>query len=164
MIPKGFFPVQDTGVIQGISEAAQDTSFAAMATHQQALADAILKDPAVESLSSFIGVDGTNTTLNAGRFLINLKPKDERELDVTGVIARLAAERADVPGITLSMQPVQDLSIDSTVSRAQYHFFLENPDSALFTAWVPKLVERLSQDPAFADVTSDMNSTAARWT
>ena len=157
VIPKGFFPVQDTGAIQGISEAAQDTSFGAMAAHQQVLADAILQDPAVESLSSFIGVDGTNTTLNAGRFQINLKPKAARGLTVTQVIARLRDELR-VPGITLSMQPVQDLTIDSTVSRAQYHFFLENPDSTLFAAWVPKLVDRLAQTPAFGAVTSDMNT------
>ena len=157
VIPKGFFPIQDTGAIQGISEAAQDTSFGAMAAHQQMLADAILKDPAVESLSSFIGVDGTNTTLNAGRFQINLKPVAERGLSVTQVIARLQRELR-VPGINLSMQPVQDLTIDSTVSRAQYHFFLENPDATLFAAWVPKLVDRLAATPAFSAVTSDMNT------
>ena len=156
-IPKGFFPVQDTSAIQGISEAAQDISFAAMAQRQQALADVILQDANVQSLSSFIGVDGTNTTLNAGRFLINLKPKDDRALTVTQVIAQLTDEIAKVPGITLSMQPVQDLTIDSTVSRSQYQFFLENPDSKLFTTWVPKLVEQLSQTPEFAAVTSDMN-------
>ncbi|WP_158742652.1 multidrug efflux RND transporter permease subunit [Acidisphaera sp. L21] len=158
VIPKGFFPVQDTGVIQGISEGPQDTSFVAMARRQQALADIILKDPAVESLSSFIGVDGTNTTLNAGRFQINLKPKDERGLNATAVIARLQDSLQGVPGVSVAMQPVQDLSVDSTVSRAQYHFFLENPDATLFTEWVPKLVERLSQSPEFSDVTSDMNT------
>ncbi len=157
VIPKGFFPVQDTGVIQGISEAAQDTSFTAMVQHQQMLADEILKDPAVDSLSSFIGVDGTNTTLNAGRFQINLKPAGVRGLTVSQVIDRLRGE-LDVPGITLSMQPVQDLTIDSTVSRSQYHFFLENPDSSLFAAWVPKLVSRLAETPAFGDVGSDMNT------
>ncbi len=158
VIPKGFFPVQDTAAIQGISQAAQDTSFAAMATHQQALADAILQDPAVDSLSSFIGVDGANTTLNAGRLLINLKPKDRRALGVAAVIARLQDEIRSVPGIGLSMQPVQDLTVDSTVSRAQYHFFLENPDVGLFTEWVPKLVARLAETPAFAAVTSDLNT------
>jgi multidrug efflux pump len=157
VIPKGFFPVQDTGTIQGISEAAQDTSFAAMAARQQQLADAVLQDPAVESLSSFIGVDGTNTTLNAGRFQINLKPMGERRLSASQVIDRLR-QSLRVPGITLSMQPVQDLTIDSTVSRAQYHFFLENPDAAQFTAWVPKLVEALSGKPAFSAVTSDMST------
>ncbi len=157
VIPKGFFPVQDTGTIQGISEAAQDTSFVAMAAHQQQLADAVLKDDAVDSVTSFIGVDGTNTTLNAGRLQISLKPADDRRLDVTGVIARLRDE-INVPGITLSMQPVQDLTIDSTVSRAQYHFFLENPDSKQFATWVPKLVQQLQDDPAFAEVTNDMNT------
>jgi len=157
LIPKGFFPVQDTGTIQGISEAAQDTSFAAMAAHQQQLADAVLQDPAVESLSSFIGVDGTNTTLNAGRFQINLKPMDKRRLSASQVIERLR-QTLRVPGITLSMQPVQDLTIDATVSRAQYHFFLENPDAAQFAAWVPKLVEALSGRPAFSSVTSDMST------
>ena len=156
-IPKGFFPVQDTSAIQGISQAAQDTSFAAMAQRQQDLADVILQDDNVQSLSSFIGVDGTNTTLNAGRFLINLKPKDERSLTVTQVIAQLREEIRKVPGITLAMQPVQDLTIDSTVSRSQYQFFLENPDSTLFSTWVPKLVEELSQTPSFAAVNDDMN-------
>ena len=157
-IPKGFFPVQDTGVIQAISEAAQDTSFSAMARHQQALADAILQDPAVASLSSFIGVDGTNTTLNAGRLLINLKPREQRGLSVTAVIERLRGELRSVPDITLSMQPVQDLTVDSTVSRSQYQFFLENPDNAQFATWVPKLIDRLAQNPDFAGVTSDMNT------
>ena len=157
-IPKGFFPVQDTGVIQGISEAAQDTSFAAMVRHQQALADAILQDSAVESLSSFIGVDGTNTTLNAGRLLINLKPKAERGISVTAVIDRLRDEIRSVPDITLSMQPVQDLTVDSTVSRSQYQFFLENPDNTQFATWVPRLVDRLAQNPDFTGVTSDMNT------
>ena len=158
VIPKGFFPVQDTGAIQGISEAAQDTSFSAMVASQQRLADAVLQDPAVESLSSFIGVDGTNTTLNAGRLLINLKPRAQRNLNATGVIARLNQSLRAVPGITLSMQPVQDLTVDSTVSRAQYDFFLENPDSTLFSTWVPKLVERLAATPGFSAVTSDMNT------
>ncbi|GGF39868.1 transport system membrane protein [Aliidongia dinghuensis] len=155
-IPKGFFPVQDTGAIQGISEASQSISFGAMAANQQALADAILKDPDVESLSSFIGVDGSNTTLNAGRLLINLKPKDERTGDASAIIRRLNEEVRQVPGITLYMQPVQDLTIDSTVSRAQYLFFLENPDATQFNTWVPKLIERLSRLPEFSDVASDL--------
>ncbi len=157
VIPKGFFPVQDTSAIQGISQAAQDISFGAMASRQQELADAILQDDAVDSLSSFIGVDGTNTTLNAGRLLINLKPKAERDLNVTQVIARIRDEIRKVPGITLSMQPVQDLTIDSTISRSQYQFFLENPDSTQFTTWVPKLLERMQQTSIFDAVTSDMN-------
>ena len=157
VIPKGFFPVQDTGAIQGISSAAQDTSFAAMARRQQALGRAILADPAVVSLSSFIGVDGTNSTLNSGRLLINLKPRGQRP-GVLAVIARLAARARAVPGIALAMQPVQDLTIDSTVGRAQYHFFLENPDASLFDPWVPRLVERLATTPGYADVSSDMNT------
>ncbi len=165
-IPKGFFPVQDTGVIQGISEAAQDISFSAMAARQQELADAVLRDPAVESLSSFIGVDGTNTTLNAGRLLITLKPQAarrgasvrERGMTVEAVIARLQDSLRSLPGIALSMQPVQDLTVDSTVSRAQHQFFLENPDASQFAAWVPRLVDRLAQTPGFAAVTSDLNT------
>jgi multidrug efflux pump len=155
-IPKGFFPVQDTGEIQGISYAAQDISFAEMARKQQALADIVLKDPDVESLSSYIGVDGTNTTLNAGRFLISLKPRDQRSLSATGVIHRLDGEVAKLAGIGLAMQPVQDLTIDSTVSRAQYLFYLENPDQSQFAVWVPRLVAQLKQSPGFGNVESDM--------
>jgi multidrug efflux pump len=157
VIPKGFFPVQDTGAIQAISEAAQDISYGAMARHQQELADVVLRDPAVASLSSFIGVDGSNTTLNAGRLLINLKPVGQRP-NVTDVIARLQQATAKVAGATLFMQPVQDLTIDSTVSRAQYQFFLENPDATLFNTWVPKLVQRLAALPQFSTVGSDLNT------
>jgi multidrug efflux pump len=156
VIPKGFFPVQDTGLIQGISEAAQTVSYGAMAAEQEALAQAILADPEVESLSSFIGVDGTNTTLNNGRLLINLKPKDQRRDDVSAVIRRLQQQVQDVPGISLYMQPVQDLTIDTTVSRAQYQFILEDADPAALSAWVPKLVDRLNQAPEFSDVASDL--------
>ncbi|RYC30178.1 multidrug transporter subunit MdtC [Lichenibacterium minor] len=156
-IPKGFFPVQDTGEIEGISSAAQDISFAAMAAKQQALADAVLKDPDVVSLSSNIGVDGTNTTLNTGRFLITLRPRDERTLDAAGVIRRIAGEVAGVTGVSLAMQPVQDLTIDSTAGRDQYQFFLENPSQALLDEWVPKLVARLSATPEFAGVESDVS-------
>ncbi|HUZ74445.1 MAG TPA: MdtB/MuxB family multidrug efflux RND transporter permease subunit [Stellaceae bacterium] len=159
VIPKGFFPVQDTGLIQGISEASQTVSFAAMASQQQALAAAILKDRDVESLSSFIGVDGTNTTLNSGRFLINLKPTDQRQDDVTTVIRRLEQEVAGVPGITLYLQPVQDLTIDTTVSRAQYQFILEDADPSVLDQWVPKLVDRLNHTPGLADVASDLQGT-----
>jgi multidrug efflux pump len=155
-IPKGFFPVQDTGEIQGISYAAQNISFAEMARKQQALADAILSDPDVVNLSSFIGVDGQNTTLNAGRFLISLKPRDDRSLSATQIIRRLSDEVSGVTGISLAMQPVQDLTIDSTVGRAQYLFFLENPQQAQFATWVPKLIARLKQNPNFLDVQSDM--------
>ncbi len=156
-IPKGFFPVQDTGEIRGLSSAAQDISFSEMAKKQQALADALLKDPDVASLSSNIGVDGTNTTLNTGRFLIVLRPRDERHDDVAGVIRRLSDEVSTVPGISLALQPVQDLTIDSTIGRAQYLFFLENPNQALLDTWVPKLVARLGEMPEFADVESDVS-------
>ncbi|HLZ66562.1 MAG TPA: MdtB/MuxB family multidrug efflux RND transporter permease subunit [Aliidongia sp.] len=155
-IPKGFFPVQDTGALQGISQASQSISFGAMAANQQALADVILKDADVESLSSFIGVDGNNNTINAGRLLINLKPRDDRTSTASEIIRRLDDEARQVPGIQLYLQPVQDLTIDSTVSRAQYLFFLENPDNKLFDQWVPKLVARLNQLPEFADVASDL--------
>jgi len=152
VIPKGFFPVQDTGLIQGISEAAPSLSFAAMAERQQALAAAILTDPDVESLSSFIGVDGTNTTLNAGRMLINLKPKDERSASASDIIRRLEGEIANVAGITLYMQPVQDLTIDATVSRGQYQFALEDANPDEFAIWVPRLIARLKQIPQLEDV------------
>ncbi|MCH4090104.1 efflux RND transporter permease subunit [Acetobacter sp.] len=157
-IPKGFFPVQDTGVIQGISVAAQATSFDAMKTHQQELAQTILKDPDVMSLSSFVGVDGQNSTLNQGRFLINLKPHDERSGSAQEVAARLSEETANIAGISLYLQPVQDLSLDTTVAATQYQFLLENPDYNEFKIWVPKLVEALQQEPALSDVTSDLQA------
>jgi multidrug efflux pump len=156
VVPKGFFPVQDTGVLQGISVASQTSSYGAMAEHQQALAAKILKDPDVVSLSSFIGVDGSNTTLNSGRFLINLKPKDDRTLNATEVARRLQQETAGVPGVSLYLQPVQDLTIDASVSRTQYQFVLENPNLSAFTEWVPKLVEKLSQLPDLTNVASDL--------
>ncbi|MDA8232578.1 MAG: MdtB/MuxB family multidrug efflux RND transporter permease subunit [Magnetospirillum sp.] len=155
VIPKGFFPVQDTNLIQGISEAPQSISYAAMAERQQALAAAVLRDPDVESLSSFIGVDGTNSTLNSGRLLINLKPRDQRKDGVTAIIRRLQRETADVASISLSMQPVQDITIDATVSRNQYRFVLENADPDLLGRWAPKLVERLRGLPELANVTSN---------
>jgi multidrug efflux pump len=156
VIPKGFFPVQDTGAIQGISEMAQSSSYATMAEHQQALGAAILQDPDVESLSSFIGVDGSNTTLNTGRFLINLKPLSERSLNATQIIARIQQDVAGVQGIQLFMQPVQDLSIDSGISRSQYRFVLEDANINEFQDWVPKLVARLQQDPQLANVSDDL--------
>jgi multidrug efflux pump len=155
VIPKGFFPVQDTGLIQGISEAAPSVSFEAMARSQKALAAAILKDPDVVSLSSFIGVDGTNTTLNSGRLLINLKPRDERSATASDVIRRLERETQDVAGISLYMQPVQDLTIDATVSRSQYNFVLEDANPSEFSTWVPKLLARLEQIPEIEDVASN---------
>ena len=154
VIPKGFFPIQDTGLIQGISVASPSVSFAAMSERQQALADAVLRDPDVASLTSFIGVDGTNTTLNSGRFLINLKPRDQRSLSASDIIRRLENEVAVVPGITLYMQPVQDLTIDATVSRSQYQFVLEDANAAEFAKWVPKLMQRLNQIPQIEDVGS----------
>ena len=156
LIPKGFFPIQDTGVIQGISQAAQSTSYAAMAQHQQELAAAILTDPDVESLSSFIGVDGTNLTQNSGRFLINLRPYDSRHATASEIIRRIAKETDKVSGVSLYMQPVQDLTIDSTVSATQYQFILEDANPAEFAAWVPKLLQKLQNAPAMADVASDL--------
>ena len=155
VIPKGFFPVQDTGLIQGISEAPQSISFPAMAGRQQALARAVLEDPAVESLSSFIGVDGINVTLNSGRMLINLKPLEARDASAVEVIRRLQARLAKVEGITLYMQPVQDLTIEYCVSRTQYQFTVEDADPGELALWVPRLVERLRRLPQLADVVSD---------
>ncbi|HEY3178251.1 MAG TPA: efflux RND transporter permease subunit, partial [Casimicrobiaceae bacterium] len=155
VVPKGFFPVQDTGVIQAISDASQSVSFNAMAERQQALARAILEDPAVDSLSSFIGVDGANATLNSGRMLINLKPKGERDLDAAGVIRRLQRRLANVEGIQLYMQPVQDLTIEDRVSRTQYQFTLESARPEDLTEWTPRLVDKLSSLPMLADVASD---------
>ncbi|HEX4480776.1 MAG TPA: efflux RND transporter permease subunit, partial [Rudaea sp.] len=157
IIPKGFFPTQDTGLIQGISEASQSISFAAMSERQDALGKKILEDPAVESLSSFIGVDGTNTTLNSGRFLINLKKHGTRD-DVQTVIARLQKSTRDVTGIMLYMQPVQDLTIEDRVSRTQYQFTLGSPNLDDLNTWVPKLVDRLNQHKELADVASDLQS------
>jgi multidrug efflux pump len=158
IIPKGFFPLQDTGVIQATSEAPQSVSYAAMAARQEALASAILKDPDVESLSSFIGVDGTNTTLNSGRILINLKPHDQRSSDITAVMQHLKNRAASLPGITLYMQPVQDLTIDTFVSRTQYQFILQDADPAQLAEWTPKLVEKLRELPQLSDVASDISA------
>lgn len=155
-IPKGFFPVQDTGLIQGFTNASQDISFDAMAQRQQAIVDQILKDPDVESVSSFIGVDGTNITLNSGRVLINLKPQESRSLTASQIISRLQSETGDVPGIRLDMSPVQDLTIDSQASANQYQMTIRNPDFAALQVWEPKLLARLNQLPDIADVTSDL--------
>jgi multidrug efflux pump len=156
LIPKGFFPVQDAGLIQGISEAPQSISYAAMAERQGELAKVVLKDPDVESLSSFIGVDGTNTTLNSGRMLINLKPHDQRSADVSQIIRRLSAATDQVLGISLYMQPVQDLTIDDTVSKTQYQFVLQDANPTELAEWTPKLVEKLRELPQLADVASDL--------
>ena len=155
-IPKGFFPSQDTGVIQGITEAPQSISFAGMAERQQGLARVVLEDPAVESLSSFIGVDGTNTTLNSGRMLINLKPLNERGVNATEVISRLRSRLASHEGIALYMQPVQDLTIENRVSRTQYQFSVEDADHGELSLWVPRLTERMRQLPQLADVANDL--------
>jgi multidrug efflux pump len=154
LIPKGFFPEQDTGLIQGITQAGPTVSFAAMAERQEALAKQILRDPDVVSVSSFIGVDGTNNTLNSGRFLINLKPKDSRAHSMDGVIRELTRDASGVPGISLFLQPVQDLTIDSTVSRAQYQFVLESASTNALNQWVPKLLDRLNHAPELANVSS----------
>jgi len=161
-IPKGFFPVQDTGVIQGISEAEQTVSFPAMSERQQALAKVILKDPSVESLSSFIGVDGTNTTMNNGRIQINLKPLAQRKISASDVIRRLQPELAKVAGITLYMQPVQDLTVEDRVSRTQYQFTLEDANADELNAFVPKMVEKLQQIPELRDVATDQEVNGLR--
>ncbi|RPI46125.1 MAG: multidrug transporter subunit MdtC, partial [Betaproteobacteria bacterium] len=155
VVPKGFFPLQDTGAILGITEAEQSVSFRAMAERQEEIARVVLKDPAVESLSSFIGVDGVNATLNSGRMLINLKPLALRSERAVDIIRRLQPELAGVAGVTLYMQPVQDLSIEDRISRNQYQFTLESPDSEALAAWVPRLLQRLRQAPELTDVASD---------
>jgi len=155
IIPKGFFPVQDTGVILGISDAPQTVSFEAMAERQQKLAQVILKDPAVDSLSSFIGIDGVNTTPNSGRIQINLKPKSQRDGSASDVIRRLQPELAQVPGITLYMQPVQDLTVEDRISRTQFQYSLESPDLNDLNAWVPRLMDKLRSLPELRDVASD---------
>ena len=154
-IPKGFFPIQDTGVIQGVSEAAQTVSFPEMSSEQQALAKIIMKDPAVDSLSSFIGIDGTNTTLNSGRIQINLKPLDVRKVDATAVILRLQPQLASVAGITLFMQPVQDLSVDDRVSRTQFQYTLEDASADELNEFAPRMLEKLKELPELRDVASD---------
>ncbi|WP_330211456.1 MdtB/MuxB family multidrug efflux RND transporter permease subunit [Pseudomonas sp. AM4(2022)] len=156
VVPKGFFPVQDTGVIQGISEAPQSISFAAMSQRQQELAKIILADPAVESLSSYIGVDGDNATLNSGRLLINLKAHGQRDLSAAEVITRLQPQIDKLVGIRLFMQPVQDLTIEDRVSRTQYQFSMSSPDAELLALWSGKLVHALSQLPELTDVASDL--------
>ena len=156
VVPKGFFPVQDTGLIQVITEATQTTSFSAMSTRQQALADEILKDPDVEHLASFIGVDGANATLNTGRMQITLKPFAQRDASASEVIRRLADATSRVPGITAYMQPVQDLTIEDRVSKTQYQFLLSSPDAKELAASTTRLLERLRQRPELVDVASDL--------
>ncbi|AMB79220.1 MULTISPECIES: MdtB/MuxB family multidrug efflux RND transporter permease subunit [Pseudomonas] len=156
VVPKGFFPVQDTGVIQGISEAPQSISFSAMSQRQQELARIILQDPDVESLSSYIGVDGDNPTLNSGRMLINLKPHSERSESASQVIERLQPQLDQLVGIRLYMQPVQDLTIEDRVSRTQYQFSLSSPDAEMLSTWSQKLVTALNNQPELTDVASDL--------
>ena len=157
-IPKGFFPTQDTGVIQGISQAPETISFAAMAQKQRQLAHAILQDPAVESLSSFIGADGTNTTLNSGRMSINLKPLNVRKINASEVIRRLQTSLAPTEGITLYMQPVQNITVDDRVSRTQYQYTLEDPDPNELNLWTGRLVDKMKKLPQLADVATDQQT------
>ena len=156
--PKGFFPVQDTGVIQGVSESPSSVSFPAMVQRQQALARVILDDPGVESLSSFIGIDGTNTTVNSGRFLINLKPLAQRDASISAVIARLQPKLAKVQDITLFLQPVQDLTVEDRVSRTQYQYSLEDPSIDELNTWTAKLLAKLRTLPQLTDVASDQQN------
>ena len=158
LVPKGFFPVQDSGVIQVVTEAPQDISFDAMAERQQLLVERVLEDPDVASLSSFIGVDGSNITLNSGRLLINLKSHGERDATAGEIIDRLRENIKGVTGITAWFQPVQELSIEDRISRTQYQFTLTTPDSQLLDDWVPRVIERLRQEPALADVASDLQT------
>jgi multidrug efflux pump len=158
VVPKGFFPVQDTGVILGISEAPQNVSFTAMSQRQRALAEIILQDPDVASLSSFIGVDGTNTTPNSGRIQINLKPRDERDATASEIIRRLQQQLNPVQGITLYMQPVQDLTVESRVSRTQYQYTMEDADAQELASIAPKLVDQLRILPQMRDVASDQQT------
>jgi multidrug efflux pump len=157
-IPKGFFPVQDTGVIQGISQASQSISFTAMGNKQQQMADIILQDPAVQSLTSFIGADGINTTLNSGRISINLKPLDQRDLSASDVIRRLQTKLARVAGIHLYMQPVQDITVDDRVSRTQYQYTLEDPDINELNDWSNRFVTELKKLPELEDVATDQQT------
>ena len=160
--PKGFFPVQDTGVIQGVSEAPPTASFPAMVQRQQALAQVILKDPAIESLSSFIGIDGTNTTVNSGRFLLNLKPLSQRKAGISEIIDRLQPQLAKVADITLFLQPVQDLTVEDRVSRTQYQYSLEDPNVDELNEWTGKLVAKLSTIPELRDVATDQQNNGAQ--
>ncbi|MCJ2051628.1 MdtB/MuxB family multidrug efflux RND transporter permease subunit [Methylobacterium sp. J-070] len=155
VIPKGFFPVQDTGVIQGITQADQSVSYGAMAERQQRMAEIVLRDPDVASLSSFIGVDGQNVTLNSGRMLINLKPREARTESASAIIRRISAAAAGEPGVRLYMQPVQDLTIDTAVSATQYQVILESPNIDDFETWVPRFTEALATSPVVTDVASD---------
>jgi len=156
VVPKGFFPVQDTGVILGISEAPQTVSFTSMAQRQQKLVDLLLQDPAVDNVSSFIGVDGTNTTLNSGRIQINLKPLDDRKISATEVIRRMQPHLAGVEGIQLFLQPLQDLTVEDRVSRTEFQYSLEDPNQEELATYTRKMVEELSREKIVTDVASDL--------
>jgi len=158
VIPKGLFPVQDVGVLQGISVADNSISYRAMVQRQAALAEAILKDPDVVSLTSYVGIDGINNTLNNGRFLINLKPHDDRSETADEIGQRIQQSVAKVPGIRLYLQPEQDLTLDTTVSRNQYNFVLRGPSQDAFEQYVPGLVTRMKRIASIRDVTSDLNT------
>ena len=165
IIPKGFFPVQDTGVIQAISQAPQSISFNAMAEKQKQLAAVILQDPDVASLSSFIGADGTNTTLNSGRMSINLKDLSVRKTNASDLIRRLQSKLSDVQGIKLYMQPVQNITVDDRVSRTQYQYSLEDPDANELSQWTNRFVAQLEKLPQLEDVATDQQNGDApcRW-
>ena len=154
-MPKGFFPVQDTGAVQVITEATQSTSFVAMSQRQQALAAVLLKDPAVQSLSSFIGVDGPNTTLNTGRMTLNLVPKSQRDAPLADILQRLSQSADGISGMHIYLQPLQDLSLEDRVARTQYRFLLSGPDSNELGIWSQRLLAQLRQHPALAEVASD---------
>ncbi len=156
VIPKGFFPVQDTGVILGISEAPQTVSFTSMAQRQQKLVDVVLQDPAVDNVSSFIGVDGTNTTLNSGRIQITLKPLDVRKVSATEVIQRMQSKVNAVEGIQLFLQPLQDLTVEDRVSRTEFQYALEDPDQNELATYTRKMVTELSKENVVTDVASDL--------
>jgi multidrug efflux pump len=158
IVPKGFFPIQDTGIIQGFSQAPESISFDAMSQRQQELARVILEDPAVDNLSSFIGIDGTNTTLNSGRMLITLKPLEDRKINASDVIRRLEPKLAKVQGITLYMQPVQDLTVEDRVSRTQYQYTLEDPDQNELNRWTARFVQKLQTLPELRDVATDQQT------
>jgi len=157
-VPKGFFPVQDTGIVLGITEAPETVSFEAMGRRQQDLAKVLLEDPAVENLTSFIGADGVNTTLNSGRIQITLKPLEERKISATEVIRRLQTRVTKVSGIALYMQPVQDLTVEDRISRTQYQYALDAPDKATLDTWIPRLLDRMRKIPELRDVASDQQN------
>jgi multidrug efflux pump len=162
VVPKGFFPVQDTGIILGITEAPESISFDALAERQQELAALILKDPDVDSLSSFIGIDGTNTTPNSGRIQVNLKPRDQRSDTASDIIRRLQPQAANVHGITLYMQPVQDLTVEDRISRTQFQYSVEDADAQELAVWAPRLLARLQTLPELRDVASDQQTNGLR--